>query len=251
MRLIALLAGLCLAAVAAQAQDRSPKAERFCASAPCFPGFDAYFSKPTTRYPHAVLGDGVEWGALYLSGEDGGAKSILDNARVFEDLAPRMVDIDGDGVPELAVIESHENLGAALAIYKMQQGRLVKTASTPHIGTRFRWLAPAGIADFDGNGSLDFAYIDRPHLAKTLRIWSLTGSELTEIAAISGLTNHRIGEDFISGGLRNCKNQPEIVTADAGWSRVLGTRFLNGQWVTRVLANTADTPSFAQAMGCN
>jgi len=133
----------------------------------------------------------------------------------------------------------------------MQQGRLQKIASTPHIGTRFRWLAPAGIADFDGNGTLDFAYVDRPHLAKTLRIWSLNGTMLTEIQAIKGLTNHRIGEDFISGGLRICDNQPEIVTADASWTRALGTRFSNGHWVTRTLANTADKRGFAQAMGCS
>jgi len=250
MRFWLLLAAFCLLGAGANSQDRSPPAERFCASPPCFPKFDAYFSKPTTRYPHAVLGDGVEWGALYLSGTQGGARVILNNARVFEDLTPRMVDVDGDGVPELVVIESHQDLGAALAIYKMTANRLSKLASTPHIGTRFRWLAPAGIADFDGNGSLDFAYIDRPHLAKTLRIWSLDGTEFNEIAAIKGLTNHRIGEDFISGGLRICNSKPEIVTADANWRQVLGTRFETGQWVTRVLAQSADEQGFAQSMSC-
>lgn len=246
MRFGALLLLLASAPLSAFAQQRSAEPERFCAAAPCYAEHNAYFAQPVTRYAHGVLGDAVEWGTLILDG----AKHVLSPSSVFEDLKPRLADIDGDGAPEAVVIESHASKGAQLAIYRRDGARLVKHASTPYIGTRFRWLAPAGIADFDGNGTLDFAYVDRPHLAKTLRIWSYENGRLREIAAIGGLTNHRIGEDFISGGLRVCNGEPEIVTADQGWSRVIGTRFLDGQWVSRVLARNTGTSAFARAMRC-
>ena len=35
----------------------------------------------------------------------------------------------------------------------------------------FTLLAPLGAADLDGDGKIELAYIDRPHLAKILRIW--------------------------------------------------------------------------------
>jgi hypothetical protein len=44
-------------------------------------------------------------------------------------------------------------------------------AATPHIGSANRWLAPIGAADLDGDGRVEIAYVDRPHLARTLRIW--------------------------------------------------------------------------------
>jgi len=240
------LALLVCAPLSAFAQERSPEGERYCDTPPCTWQERAYFKQPVARYGHAVLGDTVEWGTLVL----GAAKVILPPSSVFEDLAPRLVDVDGDGVPEAVVIESHARKGAQLAIYRLNGGRLVKHAATPYIGTRYRWLAPAGIADFDQNGTLDFAYVDRPHLAKTLRIWSYESGQLREIAAIGGLANHRIGEDFISGGLRNCKGVREIVTADQGWTRVLGTRFRNGAWISRELASRADSKGFAKAMAC-
>ena len=81
-------------------------------------------------------------------------------------------------------------------------GDLRLVAATPNIGQRNRWLAPVAAADLDGDGATEIAYVDRPHLARRLRIWRFEGGSLTEIAALPGLTNHRIGEAFITGGLR-------------------------------------------------
>jgi hypothetical protein len=77
------------------------------------------------------------------------------------------------------------------------------------IGQRNRWLAPIGAADLDGDGRVEIAYVDRPHLARTLRVWrSRPGGTLTEIATATGLTNHRIGEAFITGGIRDARRGP-------------------------------------------
>ena len=132
--------------------------------------------------------------------------------------------------------ESHQNLGAQLAIYRPDPDNRTfeLIATTPYIGRRNRWLAPVGVADFNGDGQMDIAYVDRPHLARTLRVWSfvpggLAGTgELREIASAGGFSNHRIGEDFITGGVRDCGAGPEMVLADAGWTSVMVARMVDG-----------------------
>ena len=190
----------------------------------------AWFEDPTTRYAHAVLGDGIEAGTLaVLLSDDPScpvARLPLPEAEVFEDLAPRLADLDGDGRAEIIVVQSHRDLGARLAVYGVtpEGGELGLVAATPNIGRRNRWLAPVAAADLDGDGATEIAYVDRPHLARILRVWRFEGGNLTEIAALPGLTNHRIGEAFITGGLRDCGSGPEIVLADADWSRVMAVR---------------------------
>ncbi|MCU4653989.1 VCBS repeat-containing protein [Roseibacterium sp. SDUM158016] len=190
----------------------------------------AWFEEPTTRYAHGVLGDAIEAGTLAAQLDNAPncvtGRVTLPQAEVFEDLAPRLADLDGDGRAEIIVVQSHRDLGARLAVYGLApdgQG-LRLLAATPNIGRTNRWLAPVGAADLDGDGYMEIAYVDRPHLARTLRVWRYVDGTLTEIAAASGLTNHRIGEAFITGGIRDCGAGPEIITADADWSRLVATR---------------------------
>lgn len=211
----------------------------------------AEYAEPTSRYPHAVLGDTLEWGSLTLRYEtaNGITRDVeftLPQDHVFEDLAPRLIDLNLDGRADAAmVIEADVSRGAALALYSAEG----KLAETPHIGTRFRWLAPIGATDLDGDGHVELAYIDRPHLAKTLRIWRYRDSVLTEIAALPGFTNHRIGEDFISGGLRDCGTGPEMIVASANWSEVISVRHSDG-WKSKKLGPFRGKTSFAAAMAC-
>jgi hypothetical protein len=192
----------------------------------------AWFEDPTTRYAHGVLGDTVEAGTLaaQLDGFPNcvAGRITLPETEVFEDLAPRLADLDGDGKAEIIVVQSHRDLGARLVVYGLtpdgQDLRLL--AATPNIGRTNRWLAPIGAADLDGDGRVEIAYIDRPHLARTLRVWRYADGTLTEIAAATGLTNHRIGEDFITGGIRDCGGGPEMITANADWTRLVATRLM-------------------------
>lgn len=182
----------------------------------------ADYAEPTTRYAHGVLGDAIEYGALRLSMSSGPTLLIrLPETRVFEDIAPRLQDLDGDGSPEVIVIESDQDLGGSLAVY----GSKGKITSTPFIGRTNRWLAPIGAADFDGDGVVELAYIDRPHLAKTLRVWRYSGQKLTHVADQTGLTNHRIGEDFITGGVHNCSGRDTMIVVDSGWQRIVEVGF--------------------------
>ena len=119
------------------------------------------------------------------------------------------------------------------------------------MGITRRWLAPLGAADLDGDGLIELAYIDRPHLAKTLRIWRFENGALTHLADQPGLTNHRIGKDFISGGIVSCAGQlPQIVTANANWSRVMTSRFQNGKISTTDAGPFSASKLKARATNC-
>ena len=184
---------------------------------------DARYIGPTDRYPHAVLGDALEWTRLELRQGGQLRRFDLPDNLVFEDLEPRVVDLDFDGEAEVITIESDQHKGARLAIYDWS-GRI---SATPHIGTRFRWLAPIGAIDMDGDGAIEIGFIDRPHLRKTLVIYRYSDKKLTPWAELSGLTNHRIGDDFIVGGVRSC-DQPEMLAVSADWSRIIAVSFENG-----------------------
>lgn len=208
----------------------------------------AEYAEPTTRYAHGVLGDDVEYGTLALTLDDGSGVTIqLPQDRVFEDLAPRLVDVDQDGNAEVVVIESSASEGARLSIY--DENGLV--AATPHIGRSNRWLAPIGAADLDGDGHIELAYIDRPHLAKTLRVWRYKDGQLTQVASLPGLTNHRIGWDFIVGGIRDCGDGPEMITASGNWFENVATTFQNGELQSRVIGRYNGYESLNAALSCN
>ena len=207
----------------------------------------AKYSEPTTRYAHGILGDAIEYGALVLTTDAGAQLTLrLPETRVFEDLAPRLIDVDLDGENEVVVIESSLSQGARLAIYD-ETGLL---SATPYIGRSNRWLAPLGAADLDGDGRVELAYIDRPHLAKTLRIWRFEDGALRHLADLPGLTNHKIGEDFISGGIRTCEGTPEIITANSAWTSIIATTFQGDGFKSRDLGPFTGPASLKAATRC-
>jgi len=207
----------------------------------------ARFTDPTERYAHGILGDALEWGGLKLTLADGTALQFtLPRDHVFEDTAPRLADVTGDGSPEVIVVETDVNKGAGLAIY----GAKGKLAETPHIGQSNRWLAPIGAADLDGDGMVEIAYIDRPHLARVLRVWRYKDGALRDVARLDGLTNHRIGERAISGGIRDCGDGPEMIVSDADWARIVAVRFEGGALTPTDIGPQNGPESFAAALAC-
>ncbi|RED12256.1 FG-GAP repeat domain-containing protein [Pontivivens insulae] len=184
----------------------------------------ADYADPTNRYGHGALGDGGEYGQLRVALGDGTEQRFdLPSDIVFEDTAPRLADVTGDGETDVVVVESLARQGARIAVY----GADGRKAVSPAIGTRFRWLAISAIADFDGDGRVEIAAVDRPHLAKTLRFWRVEDGEIQEVAWFPGVTNHRFGAAEIEGGLRDCGQTPEIILADARWQRILAVSVAN------------------------
>lgn len=209
----------------------------------------AFYEDPTTRYAHGVLGDAIEHGTLIMETSDGRRLSItLPERRVFEDTEPRLFDVDGDGAHEVIVVEADAQFGARLSIY--DPTGLV--ASNDFIGQRNRWLAPAGVGahDLDGDGRVELVFVDRPHLAKTLRIYEFREGELRLEASFQGVTNHRIGERDIAGGIRTCAGAPEVIVADGGWNEVLAVRWDGTRFDMSRLGPHLGRASFAAALSC-
>jgi hypothetical protein len=156
----------------------------------------AWLVDPTTRYQHGALGDRIEAGGLEIETSEGERLRFeLPNDSVFEDTRPRLADLDGDGLDEVIVIRSYRELGAALAVIANRQGVLGPIAETPAVGATNRWANPVGegVGDFDGDGLLELALIETPHIGGTLYIFRLENGRLEEVTGLRGLSNHRFG----------------------------------------------------------
>jgi len=217
----------------------------------------ADYIEPTERYAHGILGDAIEHAGLRVELSDGTRRTaVWPELVVYEDTNPRLVDLDGDGAPEVIAVETHENFGARLSVWGLDDSdAFVNLAATGYIGRPFRWLAVAGAADMDGDGHVEIAYVDRPHLAKTLMVWRYLPQgdgvfKLELIAKSTGLTNHRIGESDIGGGMRICGDAVEVITANANWSRVIATRLEKGALVKRDVGPHTGRASLAAALSC-
>lgn len=263
----AVLWAVMAAPAAAQVLDPTPLANLGCDLPPPPPFSEtvtsetgpivaARYAGATTEYAHGVLGDAIEARTLMVRYDDGTHQfcEAVDAGpdRVFEDTSPRLVDLNGDGVDEVIAVASSATQGARLEIYGYPRpgAGFQLLAHTPYIGTRNRWLAPLGAADLDGDGHMEIAYVDRPHLAKTLRIWRYKGQSLTEIAVEPGYSNHKIGWPFIAGGLRDCGVGQEMILATANWSRVMALRLENGAIKARDIGAYRGPASLDTAMSC-
>ena len=212
----------------------------------------ARYTDPTDRYDHEILGDAIEWGTLEVTLKDGTQRRfILPETLVLEDVAPRLADLDADGSPEVIVVESSLTSGARLVVYG-PKGRL---AMTDHIGRKNRWLAPVGAADFTGDGRSEIGMVVTPHLAGNLVILTFDGAHLTPIATTNGLTNHRIGDTDIAGGIRNCQGSPQMILAEMPWrtggDAIMVAVSLSKGALTRAPFKEPFTPrNITQAMTC-
>jgi len=154
----------------------------------------AWLVAPTTRYGHGILGDAIEAGGLAVMRGDGEVVRLaLGPGAVFEDRRARLGDLDGDGRDEIVVVESSLTRGAALAVYGLADDRLVRRVATPPIGRAHRWLNPAVAADLDGDGRIEVAYVETPHIGGTLRLYEFGAAGLNPDGAVTGFSNHGIG----------------------------------------------------------
>ncbi|MBY6135234.1 VCBS repeat-containing protein [Nocardioides marinus] len=216
----------------------------------------ARYVEPTRAYGHGVL-PGGEYARLEIRLRDGRRIRSTPERAVYEDTAPRLVDLDGDGTAEVITVISYFDQGAALRIWDEVStpdppggSSVAVVAETPPIGRPHRWLAVIGAADLDGDGEVEIAYVDRPHLARILRIWRFRNGALTEVASRAGYSNHRIGDAGITSGLRDCGLGPELVVPDGDWRRIKALRLQDGELGSRDLGPLQPDIGLRQALRC-
>jgi hypothetical protein len=159
----------------------------------------AWLAGATGRYGHGVLGDAVEAGELRVRTEAGQTlRYVLADEYVFEDLEPRLADVDGDGKDEVLLVRSHEMHGAAAVLLGIRGGKLERVAESDAIGLANRWLNPVGIADFDGDGRNEVAVVETPHIGGKLLLFELEGRKLRETARRPGYSTHGIGSTVLA-----------------------------------------------------
>jgi hypothetical protein len=152
----------------------------------------AWLAEPTDRYKHGVLGDAIEAGSLIVERADGKRDEVrLGGDAVFEFIEPRIATI-GDN-EKIVVVKSYLSAGSSLAVIGDQAGRMTILSETPPIGTPNRWLNPAGIADFDGDGATEIALVRMPHALGRLELWRWSDGKLVKAAEIGDTSNHMIG----------------------------------------------------------
>lgn len=149
---------------------------------------------PTTRYDHGILGDKVTAGGVVIETRDGKTQAVrLKDDAVFEDLQPRLADLDGDGDDEVVVVKSYLKRGSALVVIGRRDGKYAIIAETPPLGAPNRWLNPAGIADFNGDSKTDIALVRMPHVLGELELWTWSDKRLIKTAELADATNHIAG----------------------------------------------------------
>lgn len=154
----------------------------------------AQYSDPVVRYGHFALGRPHEYARVTVTTDAGRTLALqLPEDEVFEDLAPRLVQLEAGAPQELLTIVSQRDSGARLALIGLRRDRLELTAQSPAIGTPMRWLNPVGVADLDGDGRAEIAAVITPHIGGTLKVYRRAASELVEIAALTGFSNHVYG----------------------------------------------------------
>jgi hypothetical protein len=198
-----------------------------------------WLGSPTHRYPHTALGSTVHAASVHaiVRPLDGPWREVayeLPLHRVFEDRVPRLVDLDQDGQDEILLIEADALRGASLVVLKVSPDQqLVEWARGPYAGSTFRWLNPAGVADFDGDGQLDIASVTTPHIGGTLILHHVQPPHLLPFAKTMDVSNHRMGalEQDLAVIVQRRGVRPTIIVPDMTRRALHALRWeAPGQW---------------------
>ncbi|AKI01504.1 hypothetical protein IMCC20628_02809 [Hoeflea sp. IMCC20628] len=154
----------------------------------------AWFARPTTRYTHGVLGDAIEAESLVVVTASGTTlEAVLPDDQVFEDITPRIADLDGDGTNEVIAIRSSTSAGAGVAIYGLIENQLAQRGAGSENGRPNRWLNIAGLIP-RADGGLTLYGVRTPHIGGRLFSLDFRDGQFIENNDIAtDVSNHIIG----------------------------------------------------------
>ena len=198
---------------------------------------EAWLTRPTRRYAHKILGDEIEGSGIAVALPKGRRIEMkLEDGFVFEDRMARLIDLDGDNDLEIVTVLTDMQRGASLAVYGVKDEKIIPVAATAPIGQPNRWLNPAAAGDFDGDGKMEIAWVETPHIGGILKIARLSGSDgprkIEILATLEGFSNHTIGSREMQEALAidwDGDKRPEIILPGADRKSLKAVTFKDGK----------------------
>ncbi len=188
----------------------------------------AQYAMPTDKYRHGILGDKIEAEQLVVVRDSVFYELKLPGEYVFEDIRPRLYDVDGDNELEFITIRTNVSQGAGIAIYKIVGEQLVEYARVPEIGTSNRWLNIVAINDLDTDGIVELVWIETPHIGGILKAAKIKAGTLQVRAEKAQYSNHAIGErNLCLSVLTEQLNQKVFYVPDQNRNKIIGFTFKN------------------------
>jgi hypothetical protein len=183
-------------------------------------------SRPTTRYAHGVLGDGIEAAGMVLVETRPVLRAVaeveFEAPLVGEGIAPLWADVEGDDRREVVVTLSDEAAGARLAVFS-EEGRLL--AEGAPVGQGFRWRQALAVALFAGGGQPELAAVRTPHLGGVVEFYRRAAGTLEVVTSLGGYTAHVPGSrnlDMAAAGDFDGDGRPELLLPDQERGRLGG-----------------------------
>lgn len=190
----------------------------------------AQYAKPTEKYGHGILGDKIEAEQLVVVVDSVFYELTLPSEFAFEDICPRLYDVDGDEELEFITIRTNVSQGAGIAIYKIMDEQLVEYAYVPEIGTTNRWLNIVAINDLDNDGIVELVWIQTPHIGGILKAAKIKPGTLKVLAEKAQYSNHAIGERNLCLSILTVQsNQKVFYVPSQSRNKIVGFTFKNNE----------------------
>ena len=208
----------------------------------------AQYAMPTEKYRHGILGDKIEAEQLVVVVDSVFYELKLSGEYVFEDIRPRLYDVDGDSELEFITIRTNVSEGAGIAIYKIVDEQLVEYAKVTEIGTSNRWLNIVAINDLDNDGIVELVWIETPHIGGILKLAKIKAGRLQVLAEKAQYSNHAIGErNLCLSVLTEQLNQKVFYVPDQSKNKIIGFTFKNNTF--QIFDEITQVVDFSRTLG--
>jgi hypothetical protein len=208
----------------------------------------AQYAMPTEKYSHGILGDKIEAEQLVVVVDSVFYEFNLSSEYVFEDIRPRLHDVDGDNELEFITIRTNVSKGAGIAIYKIVGEQLVEYAHLSEIGTTHRWLNIVAINDLDNDGVVELVWIETPHIGGILKVAKIQAGTLQVLDEIGQYSNHAIGErNLCLSVLTEQLNKKVFYVPNQSRDKIIGFTFENDE--LHVFEEIIQVVDFSKTLG--